>query len=414
MLYKSKIEVLVICCFLLCFLSMGAYYFLNSVNLFFYDQYVALEPLIEKKDFFTLFNYRQELFRMGIGYVLWDTLNSIFGIDARIPGWISISSLFFATAVALLLLKKIFGRLSFFDIVVPLMFFSPKIYEEFFGGMYPPLGPFGLLLILSFIYIYLRENFKYRRILLLLFIFLITYSGYAFLFTVTVIVFFIFVLFSKLFLDRDSYMSKDIIVIFIGAVFSLLLFFRNYHFEPGVTCFKSIPESNFQILNYASLVNSYYAGFFKVNAITLVVGYIGLFLKIVAIITAIFFKNKNSNYESKKFFESVILLSGFSILYVFAVSYGRYCLGDSSAFTSRYMAFLIPGFLSLFILLRYLHMKFIKLKRLNLPSIFFILFVIFELNGYPFWFKEMNRLIKGKKAVYQCISGNFQKIPMCR
>jgi hypothetical protein len=128
---------------------------------------------------------------------------------------------------------------------------------------------------------------------------------------------------------------------------SLLSFFIGYRFDPAAGCFATRSGDPIRYLAFIALM---FANFVAFKGATLLPGIIGGL--ILAALLVLLARGIQQMGRSSVEYEStpvvITALAGYALLFCANAAIGRICLGLEAAQQSRYMIYLIAGFLALY------------------------------------------------------------------
>src|SRR5580692_1317619 len=122
-----------------------------AVNVLFYDQWDFLSLFFkDNPGLGQLFLYQHGPHREGLGLVVDSFLYPATRWNTRAESFFIGGCIFAAALVALLLKYRLFGRLSYADVAIPLIFLTMAQYEGIIGIPNAAYGGLPLLLILCY------------------------------------------------------------------------------------------------------------------------------------------------------------------------------------------------------------------------------------------------------------------------
>lgn len=334
------------------FAFIGSY----ASDLLFSDQWDFYRPLILQKNFWETFSWQHGPHRQGIGLVVTQRLAEWTHFDARADAFAVGLALLLALGLALFLKYRLFGRITLYDLALPLLFLSLFQFEALV--LVPNLshGAMPILLMILYVLSLLIQKPWLRYSLLLVLNFMLIYTGFGVFMGIITLVLFAVEAYQR---HRDHLPMAYSLIAFTVAVVSGLSFFIDYRFfQTAAICssleIKYIPQYPvFMSLMLANPVgwNLGWVGWlaYPLGGALLVLSGIVLFLCSRRLW-------KIGLYQDRAYLVIVILL-GYSFLFCFNAAIGRSCLGLSAAQSSRYIPLLIPAFLALYFYLLRLHIK---------------------------------------------------------
>ena len=312
-----------------------------AVNVLYYDQWDFLGLLFkDHPSLGQLFLYQHGPHREGLGLIVDRFLYPLTNWNTRAESFLIGACVFAASLLALLLKYRLFGRLSYGDVAIPLIFLTTTQYETFVGTPNAAYSGIPLLLILCYCLALTARRYQVRYVLCLLLNFLIVFTGFGVLLgPVTIVVF-----------ALECYRRvRGVSEIPLGASFAAMLlaiasmgaFFLNYRFQPAVDCFV-FPDPH--PLAYARFLAVMTARYFGVTSSLQLAGIAGtpLVLCAAGIITVLAWRLMSGRRAGNAELIAAVLLA-YSILFAVDTAIGRVCLGPGAAFAPRYTTLLIPG-----------------------------------------------------------------------
>lgn len=396
--------------------------FRYSTNILFSDQFDLVSGLVSEKNLINIFLWRHGPHRQGIIFVVWGIIQSIVGIDARIPSWISVICVIVATYLAIKIIR-ILTRPSLTDIIIPVIFLSPKLYESLIGVSNPSHGPFPLFMIFLFILLLINQKVNHSNFLLGICIFLLTFSGFG-LVVIPVVISLCFLQIiglikktrNKIQIQPTSEDKNRIIYMLFSAFLSVVLFLNHYQLESTVECFSGkinlLPQFNYILNIFASFTGFIHS---STNA-----SLVGIFIFAVILTTFIRSGYKIASHNRLPThllpsYYSVYIASGFTIVFTILTAYGRECLGVDSAYASRYLPYILPGIWASYVFIK-LNFQFSKLHithKKNLLVIFSVILFSFEIRGRADWEEGAKYWYLQKNNIILCSQGVPQNITKC-
>ena len=331
--------------------ALGIRFFLiiskNSVNVFFYDQWEYLTPFFRQPPGFTeLFFLQHGPHREGIGLFADKFLYPLTHWNARVDSFIVGGSIFAAMLLALWLKYKLFGRLAYSDISIPLIFLTLQQSEIVVGAANPGTAGLPLLMIMLYCLALLGRNRLLKYAILLALNFLLIYTGYGlFMGVVTVGVFLLECDWSWRGITSASFASACAALVLAAA--SLASYFVHYTFSSGVDCFE-IPHDRW--LQYPRFSALMFSGFVVPRPLHVSWEMTALGTALLVISVAVlgwYLCHVMHNASCPGALVGAVLLS-YSLMFCATAPIGRLCLGLQAALESRYVTLMIPAFLAIY------------------------------------------------------------------
>lgn len=298
----------------------------HAVNILFWDQFDYLRGLREHAGAWQLFSWTHGPHRMGLGYFFIAAVYGASGWDERVEAFATVGLMMLASAVALLLAKRIRGRLSPLDACIPALVLTTAQFEIFIGTPNAAHGPIPLLLALLAPLLWLVRSAPLRALLGGALAFCAAFTGFAL---------FLVPLLAALFLFDERPWN------FAGAALcaaSLAAFFAGYHFQSAADCFRFPAARPLDYLPYAGLMALRPLHLMRVAWFPEAIG--------VAVAAAMAAVAARALAQRTLRDRAVFLLAGFSLLFIANSAIGRVCLGVPLALSPRYVPYVLPLWLA--------------------------------------------------------------------
>ena len=316
-----------------------------AVNIFFSDQWEFNDAtLFQKHSLWQMFSWQHGPHRQGLGALFARLVDPPFHWNSRIESFFVGAVVVGAAICGLWLKKRLYGRLSTFDVAIPAIFFTPGQWETLVLTPNFAHGSFPLLLLVLYCLAWTVETQVVRYLLILLINFVTIYTGFGLLLGIL----------TPLLLVLDHWTRKTEVRLptayLVGTVLvslaSLGSFFLGYKFKPYMECFSFQPQSPKSYLAYIAVMC---ANFFTVKgrAAAQITGIIILIALLAAIVIAALLLRRRDGLELRaahraKSLVPLILIS-YTLLFCVATAYGRVCGGLGNAQSSRYVIYLELG-----------------------------------------------------------------------
>jgi hypothetical protein len=326
-----------------------------SVNIFFGDAWAFDYYLLSgHHSLWQMFSWQYGPHRAGVGEILLYWLGNWSRWNSRIEAFAAATVIVSAAGVALLLKKRLFGAITYSDVLVPLLILVPSQLPMLVWGPNLSHGPLPLLLLVLYCLAWTLRSDIWKYALVLLLNFLLIYTGFG-----------LFVGFlTPLLLGLDFYQNLPgqglkkhvyaIVAICLSAV-SLALFFIGYTFGSAVLCYGSpgSPRVSFDarsLPDYLWFVSVMFANFFGVKGVNIwstLVG--GLTLAACISWLAISLKRLMAKTASSWAANAVpALLLTYCLVFVLLTAIGRLCVSWEAAQEARYVPYMALGMLGLY------------------------------------------------------------------
>jgi hypothetical protein len=364
-----------------------------SVNVLFYDQWDFLDLFFKgNPGLAQLFLYQHGPHREGLGLIVDSFLDPATHWNTRAESFFIGGCVFAAALVALWLKYRLFGRLSYGDVAIPLIFLTTAQYETFIGTPNAAYSGIPLLLILCYCLTLTARSYRARYAVCLLLNFFTLFTGFGVFLGPVTIGMFALQCYRRLRGVSEIPLGASVLALLL-AIASMGAFFLNYRFEPAVTCFV-FPDPH--LLAYPQFLGVMAARFLGVATSTPLAVIIGIPVVLCAAgIFAVLASKLVSKGNLGNIQLTAAILLAFSILFAVDTAIGRVCLGTTAALATRYATLLIPGITGIYFYLQTLSADGI---RRGITSIFILLLIpgCLSVDSGADWFAD------GKRAWVEC------------
>ena len=323
-----------------------------SVNIFLGDQWEFHDAdLFQKHSLWEMFRWQFGPHRLGLGPLLSKLVEPSFSWNSRAESFITCTVVTLAALCAVWLKKRLFGRLSVYDIVIPVFYLSAIQFESLFVFSNFAHGPLPLLLITLYCLAWTATGLFLRYVLVLALNFVIIYTGFGVFLGLLTPPLLVFDYWSNL------RMKPNGLLYFIAGLLvscsSMASFFLGYTLQPAVHCFSLKPRS---LHLYPAFVSLMYANFWA-NAdglVPIAIGLVVVLWLIWTFVTTLRAMLKTNEIAWLRHAIPATLVS-FSLMFAINAAYGRLCTGLESAQASRYANYLALGIFGAYLNLFTLH-----------------------------------------------------------
>jgi hypothetical protein len=322
-----------------------------AVNIFFSDQWDFNDAtLFQKHTIWQMFAWQHGPHRQGLGALFSKLVEPHFGWNSRIESFLTGGIIVAAAICALWLRRRLGGTLSFSDLMIPAVFFTPAQWETLVGTPNFAHGPFPLLLIVLYCLAWTsrRKDVKYPLVLLINF--LTIYTGFGlFLGLLTPIL----LVFDNRLSPPGSRLARPWFAsCLLVSLASLGSFFIDYRFHADLACFSLRPTSSG---SYAGFIGLMFANFFAIKGtgpLPRTTGIIILVVLVASLATAVWHLLRgqalNMPLPDQKRLLITTALIAYCLLFCINAAYGRSCAGWLAARSSRYAIYLELGMLGFY------------------------------------------------------------------
>jgi len=344
-----------------------------SVNILYFDQWAFYSPLFFYKNLWQLFTWQHGPHRQGIGLIITKFLADGTGWNSKADSLAIVTLLVIAMVFAFMLKYKLFGIITFWDLIIPLLFLTLFQYEAIVVVPNLSYGAFPVFMIILYCLAILTSKREILRYAILLTLnFLLIYTGWGlFMGMVTILL----LLAEFYFSIRNKNNITIVGIVILIAILSQVSFFIDYQFNPAVSCFSF---SATYIAQYPIFMGLMLASFFgwHVRILGALATPAGLFLLVVILYILLYHGRQiiKDGLYSRPVSLSIIVLISYGLLFCLVTAVGRVCTGLHLAQVSRYTTLLIPIFLAV-----YFHL--ISLKNTRTSSFFLVSFLLISSLG---------------------------------
>ena len=319
-----------------------------AVNIFFSDQWGCNDArLFQRNSWWRTFTWQHGWHRQGVGGVFAALIEPLFRWNSRIEAFIMGAIILLTGICALWLKRRLFGKLSIFDALIPALFFTPAQYESLLVTPNFAQGAFPLLLLMIYCLAWTcRKAFRYPLILFISF--LATYTGFT-LFLGMLTPFFLVADYRAT--APEERPSRRRFLVALGlALATAGSFFVGYSFKFGTAVCAIGQQSTLR--SYAAYVSVMLADVIGTQGTGLRTRAAGTIL-MLAVLYVLFRnlwklllrKTGDIDTRSRQQASVTVILIGFSIGVCVNAAHGRACLGLWTAQTSRYVIYALPAFM---------------------------------------------------------------------
>jgi hypothetical protein len=324
--------------------------FLNryTVNIVYWDQWDFLSGLFDGASTWELFRFQHGPQRQGIGNLILAVLYPATGWNGRADAAASAVSLGLAGLAGLWLVKRVCGPLRPWDVVVPVIFLTTTSAETYVVAPNISHGPLSALLLVGYALALTIRSHGARCAALVSINFLCVNTGFTNLLgAITPVL--LLVLASAPALTRRIRIMYGVSI--VASLATLALFFYGFVPISSTACFQ-FPHA--RPWEYAP-----FAGFLMARPFGLEVGedvphlLLGsaAFMAMTGLVAYAGLRLLRSHGNSV-FWAVIVSLSGFALLFASSTAVGRICLGIYAARASRYIPYMLPGLLALYLVVR--------------------------------------------------------------
>jgi hypothetical protein len=308
-----------------------------AVDIFFSDHWKIEEStLFQHYSWLEIFRWQHGWHRQGLGGIVMWLFEPLTRWNMRADAYLAVAILALACAAALLLKRRLFGPITYADVAIPLLFFTPTQYESLIGPLNLAYAPLPTLLIVLFCLAWTIADDRLRCAALLVTQFLCTYTGFALLLGVLAPL-----LFGVEFLRTRKWVPLTCMV---ASAVTLVSYRVGLQPSPASEVCQLAPQAasdylTFLLRLFSQFVQAVRLRYILFFGITTLCSMLAMFsysvLQLVRPATQIRRKHL-----------VITALLGFALMFSAASAYSRSC-GLAGA-AARYMSYLLLGFLGLY------------------------------------------------------------------
>src|ERR1017187_5061756 len=318
-----------------------------AVNIFFWDQWdINDATLFQYHSLWEIFRWQHGPHRQGLGGLLAILVEPWFDWNSRTEAFLATGLVVIAALCALYLKYRLFGSLSWTDLVIPIIILSPAQWDSLWTTVNLSHGVLPLLLVILYCLVWTWRHERAKFALITVLNFLILYTGFGL---------FIGFLTPVLLIatyrgghNKTAAAKTYLVFSMIASVVSMASFFVGYRSDPSSGCSSLFSPSPVQYFWFMDLM---YAHPFGVRGIGLIPRFTGaiVFASVAAVAVA-GWKQVFGNSGGHRALNLVpAVLSTYSILFCVSAALGRTCIGLFAAHASRYSNYMQLGILSLYL-----------------------------------------------------------------
>jgi len=306
-----------------------------AVNVFIGDQWEFQEATVfHPRSLLAIFRWQLGPHRQGLGGLLHAAIDPWFHWNARSESFVAAGIIIAACALALWLKVRIAGKLTITDTVIPILFLTPVQYEVIVGVTNYAHGPLPLLLLIALALAWTLPESRTRWTAILLLNFLSIYTGFGLLLGIITPLAITLEYFAKRQEPRRHAIAATI------ALMSLASFFIGYVRNPDAQCFSTELHSPLHYFLFSGFMFSNFLGIKATQELVLAIllgsGSLVLFAGVLMAIT-------------RRLQLVPFILLAYSLAFALLTAFGRTCMGLGAAQGSRYMTYLIPALLAVYL-----------------------------------------------------------------
>jgi len=316
-----------------------------AVNIFFWDQWDFNDAtLFQHRSFWEIFRFQHGPHRQGLGGILAALVEPWFRWNSRTEAFLATAIVVVAGLAMLYLKYRLFGSLSWTDVAIPMIVFTPAQWEPIWNTVNLAHGILPVLLILVYCLAWTWRNERAKYALITAVNFVTLYTGFGlFIGLLTPLL-----LLAKYREDRNRTAATRLYLLacIVVSAASLASFFVGYRKDDASGCESLFSAPPLQYLQFLSLMFATPFGVRDTGWVATALGGIVL-AGVAAIAVAGWRRVLGRSGEPCPPHVVLAILGTYSILFCVTAALGRTCTGLSEAHTSRYGSYRELAVLSL-------------------------------------------------------------------
>ena len=319
-----------------------------SVNILFYDEWDFYVAHFQDFSLLKTFTLQFGPHRQGLGFLLTRLLDHFSGWNIRVITFAIGVLTFLASIVYVFVKKKLFKNISPIDLVVIVFIvLTPTQHGIFTNTPNISHGAMPSLLIATYTAAWLIKSTHLRYVCILLLNINMIFTGFAIFMGLITPALFVLEGIHQ-FRKGDRKRAMTIFCYFIIACFSLFLFTIDYRFASANPTFQFPHPRPWEYLIYMATALGHLMSF-KDIATAQVFGSVYLLVLSIAFFrSAYFLLMRKVEGDEINIYRTIVLLIGFSLLFLLNTAIGRVSMGYGSAQASRYIPYMVPSFIGLY------------------------------------------------------------------
>lgn len=328
-------------------LSIRLFIYVNryATELLFWDQWDVFESFFHgDPGIGELFFFQFGPHREGVGLLLDKFLFPLTHWSSRFESLELAASLVLTMLLALLLKRRLFGRITVTDMVIPVLVLPLSQFENLVGPLNPAHSVFPLLLVLIYCHVLLIRSPLPRYMVLLVVNFAMIYTGFAIFMGIVTIGVFLLACYRRLRGLEDMPLALPFVGLVIAGL-SLGSYFINYTLLPFVGCYR-FPWP--QPLDYPRFMTGMFHAATRVSQSLRNAAGVTLF-GATCVVGAMGAWRARHAQATDRVPLVIGVLALYSLLFSANAAVGRVCLGIGASQASRYSTLMIPAFLAIYL-----------------------------------------------------------------
>lgn len=336
-----------------------------SVNILFWDQWDFYSAFFFDKQLslWELFTWQHSPHRQGLGFIITKIINHLSGWNTRVECFAAGGIMVLTTLLFAALKRKLLGRWTRFDVILLLIVLTPLQYEIFCGTPNLSHGSVPIFLMALYCLAWLPASRPWRYSGLLLINFLMIYTGFGIFIGVITPILLVFEGVSQYRQGQTTGLWLAVGALIV-AVFSAYSFTIGYTFHPAVEGFSFPHPQSWKYPLYILVGLANFWGVKGVGLSSLLAG--GLTFSYLCWLLYLYGHQLTACTLAKSPYPAIdknisliiCTLILFTLLFLCNTAVGRLSLGMHSAQSSRYITYMIPAFVAI-----YLHISRVQAEK---------------------------------------------------
>jgi hypothetical protein len=376
-----------------------------SVNVFIGDQWFYNEPtLFHRQSAWGIFRWQSGPWRQGLGGLLNAWIGPLTHWNSRDESFIAAWVVIAGCVLALWLKIRVAGELTPWDSMIPMFALSPVGFQTVVGVTHYSHGPLPFVLVIAFCLAWTVRRYALKYALVVAIAFVCTYTGFGIFIGPLCPLVIAFDLWARR-VDIDKQDRAFGYAAFIVSLVSLASFLLGFKFSDGVCppYLFTDPVTGLKVsfpnpFHYFFFVAFMFANYVGLKAPIALVPSILAGSMIFALIIGGMVAAVRSNPQNVV----PAVLIAYSLLFALGTALGRMCLGLGASLGSRYMIYLAPSFIGMYLLA--LSIK-DRVPRYALLATLLAVALASSLNVHRLDRDEMAEFRRQREAWKQCYLG---------
>ena len=316
-----------------------------TVDVLYWDQWDFVEPLFDGAGPWAWFDWQHGPHRQGLGGLLVGWVFEASGWNVRTEALVSAGIVIVATALAWVTVRRATGKPSWTDVLAPLLCLGGGLEEIFVGASNPAHGPVPMALVFALALAWMIRSPPVRTAVSAAIGALAVFTGFGFFVGLVQPVLFGSEWFHA---KGDPRRRRAAAVGLALSALTVAAFFVGWQFITAADCFQFPHPRPLEYLDYLGFLLSRPLGMHHLGGARIWIAR-GVALAALGFAGWVLVRLFRRDGAPERV---VALLLGFSILFALNTTIGRVCTGMPTAGASRYVPYVVPGWVALVIALR--------------------------------------------------------------